>query len=126
MEPREEPEGRPGGPGDLRTARGAVPPSSFTSPGPPGRPSGSSLGRKAQGPGIGAKGADAEKVWGGQSPPHQVSPIMVTLRALGPKGPKISYYRTLFNKKDWPQDKVVLIGRIKTTWMVLIRPIKRI
>ena len=31
----------------------------------------------AQGPGIGAEGTDAGGGWGGQSPLHQVSPIIV-------------------------------------------------
>ena len=45
----------------------------------------------AQSPGIGAKGADAGGGAGrGQSPPHQVNPIMGTLRALRPKGPHMA------------------------------------
>ena len=43
-EPREEPEGRPGGPGELKTARGGSPLALLSLPGPPGLPSGSSLG----------------------------------------------------------------------------------
>ena len=45
------------------------------------------LGKGAQGPGIGAKGADAGEGVGGRAPPTKY-PIMGTLRALGPKGPK--------------------------------------
>ena len=43
--------------------------------------------KRAQGPGIGAESTDAGGAWGWQSPPHLLSLIMGTLRALGPKGP---------------------------------------
>ena len=47
-------------------------------------------------------------VWGGQSPPHQVSHIMGTLGALGPKGPKRASYKGLmepYGAKVWKKLK---------------------
>ena len=43
-EPREEPEGRPGGPGRGKRVRGDLPLAVLKSPGPPGLASGSCLG----------------------------------------------------------------------------------
>ena len=62
---QEQPEGRPGGTGDFKTARD-VPLALLPIPGPPGLPS----GLLALGPGEGARGAIANEGGGeGQSPP---------------------------------------------------------
>ena len=86
---REKPEGRPGGPEHSKQL-GKLPPRLFYPPLlllaflmalPWVKP--------AQGPSDGAKGAIAGRMGGGaEPPPHQVSPIMGSLKAQRPKGPK--------------------------------------
>ena len=58
-EPREEPEGGPGGPGDLETARG-VTLTFLRRPGPHGLPSGSFLGSLELPPGRSIQGDEIE------------------------------------------------------------------
>ena len=74
--PREEPEGRPGGPGRGKRD-GGEPLAVVRLPAPPGLPSGFSLGKTAQGPGIGAKGADAGRGCGGGAEPPPPSKFFV-------------------------------------------------